>query len=93
MMKKYPLERLLQEYNYSMLDVEREEGLKSSTLYNLKYRNDSVTDYKLEVIIALSSLLNLSLDDVFAKLCRYEVEYELSQLIGEDETNLLLERG
>ncbi|WP_394355641.1 hypothetical protein [Listeria ivanovii] len=83
----------MQEYNYDILDLEREEGLKSSTLYNLKYRNDSVTSYKLEVIIALSSLLNLTLDEVFTKLCRYEVEYELSQLIGEDETNLLLERG
>ncbi|WP_270996134.1 hypothetical protein [Listeria seeligeri] len=93
MKKKYPLERLLQEYNLDILDLESKEGLKSSSLYNLKARNVSVTNYKFEVIIALSSLLNLTLDEVFKKLCRYEVEFELGKIIGEEELHSLVEKG
>ncbi|MBC1391431.1 hypothetical protein HB795_13840 [Listeria welshimeri] len=91
MKSNYPLDRLLKEYNYDVLDLEKEEGLKSSSLYNLKSRNVSVTNYKLELIIALASLLNLSLDDVFQKLCLYEAEYELEKLIGEEAFSTMIE--
>ncbi|EAE7928140.1 hypothetical protein JR632_002908 [Listeria monocytogenes] len=91
MKSNYPLDRLLKEYNYDVLDLEKEEGLKSSSLYNLKSRNVSVTNYKLELIIALASLLNLTLDDVFQKLCLYEVEYELEKLIGEEAFSTMIE--
>ncbi|MBC1654287.1 hypothetical protein HCJ04_13405 [Listeria welshimeri] len=91
MKSNYPLDRLLKEYNYDILDLEKEEGLKSSSLYNLKSRNVSVTNYKLELIIALASLLNLSLDDVFQKLCLYEAEYELEKLIGEAAFSTMIE--
>ncbi|EHB5426594.1 hypothetical protein JXU95_002903, partial [Listeria monocytogenes] len=87
----YPLDRLLKEYNYDVLDLEKGEGLKSSSLYNLKSRNVSVTNYKLELIIALASLLNLTLDDVFQKLCLYEAEYELEKLIGEEAFSTMIE--
>ncbi|EAD4839243.1 hypothetical protein WO46_15215 [Listeria monocytogenes] len=90
MKSNYPLDRLLKEYNYDVLDLEK-EGLKSSSLYNLKSRNVSVTNYKLELIIALASLLNLTLDDVFQKLCLYEAEYELEKLIGEEAFSTMLE--
>ncbi|EHC5262623.1 TPA: hypothetical protein IQA23_002920 [Listeria monocytogenes] len=91
MKSNYPLDRLLKEYNYDVLDLEKEEGLKSSSLYNLKSRNVSVTNYKLELIIALASLLNLTLDDVFQKLCFYEAEYELEKLIGEEAFSNMIE--
>ncbi|MBC1453240.1 hypothetical protein HB790_13970 [Listeria welshimeri] len=91
MKSNYPLDRLLKEYNYDVLDLEKGEGLKSSSLYNLKSRNVSVTNYKLELIIALASLLNLTLDDVFQKLCLYEAEYELEKLIGEEAFSTMIE--
>lgn len=91
MKSNYPLDRLLKEHNYDVLDLEKEEGLKSSSLYNLKSRNVSVTNYKLELIIALASLLNLTLDDVFQKLCFYEAEYELEKLIGEEAFSNMIE--
>ncbi|EAE1303793.1 hypothetical protein EP43_15005 [Listeria monocytogenes] len=91
MKSNYPLDRLLKEYNYDVLDLEKGEGLKSSSLYNLKSRNVSVTNYKLELIIALASLLNLTLDDVFQKLCLYEAEYELEKLIGEGAFSTMIE--
>ncbi|EAC3748258.1 hypothetical protein IT72_13945 [Listeria monocytogenes] len=91
MKSNYPLDRLLKEYNYDVLDLEKEEGLKSSSLYNLKSRNVSVTNYKLELIVALASLLNLTLDDVFQKLCLYEAEYELEKQIGEEAFSTMIE--